>query len=65
MLKDNKLVGQPILSQILSHLPKSALSSVDQKHPSNTDYKKISIKIYLTSMFYGVLSYCIGSREIF
>ena len=64
MPKDKKFVGQPILSQILSLIPKNTISKAVQKHHSNRYYKKIPVRIHLTSLLYGVFSYCNGLREI-
>jgi len=64
MGKDKKFVGQPILSQILSLVSKETISQAAQKHHSNRYYKKIPVRIHLTSLLYGVFSYCNGLREI-
>jgi hypothetical protein len=64
MPKDRKFVGQPILSQILSLVPKEIISRAAHKHHSNRYYKKIPVRIHLTSLLYGVFSYCNGLREI-
>lgn len=64
MDKNNKKVGQPILSQIISCIPSAFISKAAQKHQSNRYYKKIPVRVHLTSLLYGVFSYCNGLREI-
>jgi hypothetical protein len=64
MNKDKFFVGQPILSQILSYIPKRTISEAVRKHDSNRYYKKIPTRVHLTSLLYGVFSYCNGLREI-
>jgi hypothetical protein len=64
MSKGKNLVGQPILSQILSCIPSSTINNAARKHNSNHYYKKIPLRVHLTSSLYGVFSYCNGLREI-
>jgi len=64
MGKSKKFVGQPILSQILSCIPMPIIRSAIRKHQSDRYYKSIPLKIHLSSLLYGVLSYCNGLREI-
>jgi hypothetical protein len=64
MSKSNNLVGQPILSQILSCIPVSTINKAVKKHNSNHYYKKIPFRVHLVSLLYGVFSYCNGLREI-
>jgi Transposase DDE domain/Domain of unknown function (DUF4372) len=64
MDKDTKKVGQPILSQILSCIPNNLITKATEKHNSNRYYKKIPVRVHLTSLLYGVFSYCNGLREI-
>ena len=64
MDKNNKKVGQPILSQILSSIPANFIAKATLKHQSNRYYKKIPVRVHLTSLLYGVFSYCNGLREI-
>jgi hypothetical protein len=64
MDKDIKKVGQPILSQIISCIPNSLIAKAANKHNSNRYYKKIPVRVHLTSLLYGVFSYCNGLREI-
>lgn len=60
----NNLIGQPILSQVISHIPKSIVNEAVKKHNANYYYKKIPVRVHLVSLFYGVLSFCNGLREI-
>jgi hypothetical protein len=64
MNKDKKFVGQPVLSQILSTIPAEVIRSATKKHSGDRYYKRIPVKVHLTSLLYGVLSYCNGLREI-
>lgn len=60
----NNLIGQPILSQVISHIPKSLISEAIIRHNANYYYKKIPVRVHLVSLLYGVLSFCNGLREI-
>jgi len=64
MDKGKNFVGQPILSQILNCIPKEIIRSATQKHSSDRYYKKIPVQAHLTTLLFGVLSYCNGLREI-
>jgi len=64
MDKDKNFVGQPILSQILSCIPSAIIRSATNKHSGDRYYKRIPVKTHLTSLLYGVLSYCNGLSEI-
>lgn len=64
MNKDKTFVGQPILSQIISCIPKRTISDAVRKHDSNRYYKKLPTRVHLVSLLYGVFSYCNGLREI-
>lgn len=64
MGKDKKFVGQPILSQVISCIPSDIIKDSAHRHNSNRYYKKIPVRVHLTSLLYGVLSYCNGLREI-
>jgi len=59
-----KFPGQPILSQILDVIPGSLINAANRKHKSNRYYKKLSLRIHLVSLLYGVFSYCNGLREL-
>jgi len=64
MSKNRKNVGQPILSQIISCIPNEIITKATKKHNSNRYYKRIPVRVHLTSLLYGVFSYCNGLREI-
>jgi hypothetical protein len=62
--KDKKFIGQPILSQILSQIPGSLIQQANRKHQANRYYKRLSLRVHLISLLYGVFSYCNGLREL-
>jgi hypothetical protein len=64
MDKGKKFVGQPVLSQILSCISTDTIKQASKKHNSNRYYKRIPVRIHLTSLLYGVFSYCNGLREL-
>ena len=64
MDKVKTFVGQPILAQIISCIPKNEVELIAKAHQSNRYYKKIPLQTHLTTLLYGVLSCCNGLREI-
>lgn len=64
MAKGKIFVGQPILAQILSCIPKPEIQLISKAHQSDRYYKKLSLQTHLTAMLYGTLSCCTGLREI-
>lgn len=64
MDKGKKNLGQPILSQIISCIPRELIREAAVKHHSNRYYKRIPVSVHLTSLLFGVMSYCNGLREI-
>jgi hypothetical protein len=64
MNKDKSFAGQPILSQILDLINSSLIQKANRKHNANRYYKKLSLRVHLVSLLYGVFSYCNGLREI-
>jgi hypothetical protein len=67
MSKSKKLVGQPILSQILSCISTNIIKQSSNQHKSNRYYKHISgARPFGKSviLLYGVFSYCNGLREL-
>lgn len=64
MNEDKKFVGQPVLSQILDIIPGSLINKANRKHQANRYYKRLSLRIHVVSLLYGVLSYCNGLREL-
>lgn len=57
-------VGQPILSQIISCIPKIIIGQAVSRGKADRYYKKIPTLVHLTSLLYGVFSHCNGLREI-
>lgn len=66
MSKDNtkKLVGQPIMNQILRLIPKHQILDIAKSTQCDRYYKKIPLLKHLTTMLFGVLSRCNSIREI-
>lgn len=64
MLENRKFPGQPVLSQILNVIPSAAINAASRSHKSNRYYKKLSVRVHLVSLLYGVFSYCNGLREL-
>lgn len=64
MGEDKKFVGQPILSQILDCISSNTITKATNKHKSNRYYKRITLRVHLVTLLYGVYSYCNGLREI-
>ena len=62
--KTKKLVGQPIMNQILRLIPKSKISEIAKDTQCDRYYKKIPLMKHLTTMLFGVLSRCNSIREI-
>ena len=62
--KTKKLVGQPIMNQILRLIPKSTISDIAKDTQCDRYYKKIPVMKHLTTMLFGVLSRCNSIREI-
>lgn len=57
MVKDKSFVGQPVLSQILDKIPSSLIYKANRKHQANRYYKKLSFRVHLVSLLYGVSTY--------
>lgn len=64
MSKTKKFVGQPILSQILKFVPAEIVRRSAIRFNANHYYKRIPVQLHLTSLLYGVLTYCNGLREM-
>lgn len=64
MSEVKKFSGQPVLSQILDVIPSSIITAANRKHNSNRYYKRLSLRVHLVSLLYGVFSYCNGLREL-
>ncbi len=64
MDKGKTFVGQPILAQIISCIPKNEVGLIAKAHQSDRYYKKIPLQTHLITLLYGILSCCNGLREI-
>ena len=64
MDKGKTFVGQPILAQIISCIPKDEVQIISKAHNSDRYYKKLPLQKHLAVALYGVLSCCSGLREI-
>lgn len=64
MSEVKKFPGQPVLSQILDVIPSSLINAANRKHKANRYYKRLSLRVHLVSLLYGVFSYCNGLREL-
>ncbi|RYY42953.1 MAG: IS4 family transposase [Chitinophagaceae bacterium] len=64
MDKDKKFPGQPVLSQILDLIDAQLINKVARKHAANRYYKRLPLRVHITSLLYGVFSYCNGLREL-
>jgi hypothetical protein len=64
MSEVKKFSGQPVLSQILDVIPGAIINAANRKHKSNRYYKRLSLRVHLVSLLYGVFSYCNGLREL-
>src|SRR5271166_176571 len=64
MGESKKFVGQPVLSQILDIIPASIINAANRKYKANRYYKRLSLRVHLVSLLYGVYSYCNGLREL-
>ena len=61
---NKNLVGQPILTQVLSLIPKTMFFGLVKKHKSDRYYKKFSSWTHLVSMMFGIFSRCDSVTEI-
>lgn len=64
MSEVKKFPGQPVLSQILDVIPSSLINAANRRHNANRYYKRLSLRVHLVSLLYGVFSYCNGLREL-
>jgi hypothetical protein len=64
MSEVKRFPGQPVLSQILDVIPTSIITAANRKHQSNRYYKRLTLRVHLVSLLYGVFSYCNGLREL-
>ena len=61
---NKNLVGQPILTQVLSLVNKNKFSSLVRKHESDRYYKKFSTWTHFVTMMFGIYSRCDSVTEI-
>lgn len=59
-----KLVGQPIIKQIIELTEKINLKGIIEKHDSDRYYKAFKAKTQLITMLFGILSRCDSMTEI-
>lgn len=64
MSEVKEFTGQPVLSQILNLISSSLINKANRKFQANRYYKKLSLRVHLVSLLYGVFSYCNGLREL-
>lgn len=64
MNKSNYFIGQPILSQLISLLDRSAIKRLARKEGHDRYYKSFDTYTHLVTMLYCVLNKCTSSREI-
>jgi hypothetical protein len=59
-----KLVGQPILKQIMDLLSVVDLKGLSKRHQADRYYKRFSSRTHLTTLLFGILSRCDSMGEI-
>jgi len=59
-----KLVGQPILKQIIGLVEKIDLKGITRKHDADRYYKAFKAKTHLITMLFGILSRCDSMNEV-
>ena len=59
-----KLVGQPILKQIMDLLSVVDLKVLSKRHQADRYYKRFSSRTHLTTLLFGILSRCDSMGEI-
>ncbi|GBU25382.1 transposase [Fibrobacteria bacterium R8-3-H12] len=69
MVKDSKrlsdvYMGQPVLAQILKYIGKEDVNAIAIKHRSDRYIKKFTTRDHLSSLLYGVMSFCHSLREL-
>jgi len=62
--KTKKLVGQPILNQILNLIPNSKITEISKLTGCDKYYKQIPLIKHIATMMFGILSRCNSLREI-
>ena len=61
---NKKLVGQPILPQILELVSKVTFRGLVKEHKSDRYYKKFNTWTHFVSLMYGIFSRCDSVTEI-
>jgi hypothetical protein len=61
---NKNLVGQPILTQVLSLVNKTKFNGLVKKHDSDRYYKKFSTWTHFVTMMFGIYSRCDSVTEI-
>lgn len=61
---NKNLVGQPILTQVLSLVNKNKFNGLVKKHESDRYYKKFSTWAHFVTMMFGIYSRCDSVTEI-
>lgn len=64
MNKSTNFVGQPILSQLLKLIDRSAVGRITKEHQSDRYYKRFKTWEHMVTMLYGCLSNCKTLREL-
>jgi len=63
-VSEKKLVGQPILKQIIDFLPREKFDLLVSKHQSDRYYKSFSSWKHLVTMLFGIFSRCDSMGEV-
>ena len=61
---NKNLIGQPILTQVLSLVNRNKFSGLAKKHVSDRYYKKFSTWTHFVSIMFGIYSRCDSVTEI-
>ena len=61
---NKNLIGQPILTQVLSLVNRNKFSGLAKKHGSDRYYKKFSTWTHFVSIMFGIYSRCDSVTEI-
>jgi hypothetical protein len=64
MPKSNFFTGQPVLSQLLSLIPRSMVNQLARKHKADRYYKKFKAYDHLVSMLFCGFHQCSSLREL-
>ncbi|MCP4460798.1 MAG: DUF4372 domain-containing protein, partial [Cytophagales bacterium] len=64
MAKTTNLSGQPIISQLLSFIPRQLVEYCVDEHQSDRYYKTMTTYRQLVFLLYGVISKCHSLRNL-